>query len=143
ALAVAATALLGTCLLGPSAGLIASCALLSSVLFVAFSRYLRPETLFVAAIQWGVTGLLLGLRRTSAAAKPIASPWTVAGCAALGVASLVKDPLGLVGPLLAVMGALALGGRLRPVSAWLPWSGLAVLLVVGCGWYLVAAYHNA
>ena len=142
-LAVAGTALLGTSLLGPTGGLIAGGALLSSVLFVAFGRYLRPETLFVAAIQWGLTGLLLGLQRTSAAARPTPSPWTFVGCAALGVASLVKDPLGLIGPLVAVGAALVLGGRAWPLSGWLPWGGVGLLLVVGFGWYVVAAYHNA
>ena len=60
-LAAAATALLGARLLGPWAGLGAAGALLSSALFVVFGRYVRPETLFVAAIQWGLAGLLLGL----------------------------------------------------------------------------------
>ncbi len=39
------------------------------------------------------------------------------------MASLVKDPLGLVGPLAAVGIALALARRARPLSAWLPWGG--------------------
>src|SRR5262245_54249078 len=159
ALAAAATALLGTRLCGASGGLIAAGALLSSVLFVAFGRYLRPETLFVAAIQWGFTGLLLDLVKSDPARQPASRAdvsrriqdrsrtggrgWALVGCAALGAASLIKDPLGLIGPLLAVGIALALAGRARPVSAWLPWGGLTVLLVVGCGWYVLAALRNA
>jgi len=42
-------------------GVLAGAALLSCALFAAFGRYVRPETLFVAAIQWGFTGVLLGL----------------------------------------------------------------------------------
>jgi 4-amino-4-deoxy-L-arabinose transferase-like glycosyltransferase len=57
-LAVAGTTLLGVRLLGVGGGLLAGAALLSCALFAAFARYLRPETLFVAAIQWGFTGLL-------------------------------------------------------------------------------------
>jgi 4-amino-4-deoxy-L-arabinose transferase-like glycosyltransferase len=57
-LAVAGTTLLGVRLLGPGGGLLAGAALLSCALFAAFARYLRPETLFVAAIQWGFAGLL-------------------------------------------------------------------------------------
>src|SRR5260370_31196698 len=57
-LAVAGTTLLGVRLLGIGGGLLAGAALLSCALFAAFARYLRPETLFVAAIQWGVVGLL-------------------------------------------------------------------------------------
>jgi len=142
-LAVAATAVLGARLLGPRGGVIAAGALLSSALFLAFGRYLRPETLFVGAIQLGFTGLLLGLGDASTPARRTASPWTLVGCAALGVASLVKDPLGLVGPLVAVGLALALAGRARPLSAWLPWGGVALLLAIGLGWYVVAAVRNA
>src|SRR5229473_4116716 len=61
AAAVAGTTLLGVRLLGPGPGVLAGAALLSCALFAAFGRYVRPETLFVAAIQWGFTGLLLAL----------------------------------------------------------------------------------
>jgi hypothetical protein len=142
-LAAAATALLGARLLGAGGGVIAAAALVSSALFLAFGRYLRPETLFVAAIQWGFTGLLLGLPGPPSGPRPGGSTWTVAGCAALGVASLVKDPLGLLGPLAAVGLALALAGRARPLSTWLPWAAMGLLLVTGFGWYVTAAVRNA
>ena len=71
--------------------------------------------------------------------------WTYVGCAALGAASLVKDPLGLLGPLAAVGIALALRGRERSLSlsSWLPWGGVVLLLTIGFGWYVVAAVRNA
>ncbi|MEX2222314.1 MAG: glycosyltransferase family 39 protein [Candidatus Rokuibacteriota bacterium] len=62
-LAVAATTLLGVRLLGPAGGVLAGVALLSCALFAAFARYVRPESLFVAAIAWGFTGLLLALEQ--------------------------------------------------------------------------------
>ena len=134
-LAAAATALLGARLLGPWAGLGAAGALLSSALFVVFGRYVRPETLFVAAIQWGLTGLpgRHGGERTA----PRLAPGR--GCTGLALASLAKDPLGLIGPLGASALALALGGRLGWQSARLPWGDVAVLAILGFGWYLVAA----
>jgi 4-amino-4-deoxy-L-arabinose transferase-like glycosyltransferase len=135
ALAVAGTALLGARLLGPAAGLIGGVALLSSGLFAFYGRYVRPETLFLAAIQWGFTGLMLGWRERSRA-------WALIGCAALGLAALAKDPLGLVGPLAAVAIALALARATRPVSRWLPAAGVAVMLAVGLGWYAAAALRN-
>jgi 4-amino-4-deoxy-L-arabinose transferase-like glycosyltransferase len=175
-LAVAGTALLGARLLGPAGGLLAGAALLSCALFAAFARYVRPETLFVAAIQWGFTGLLLGQirapgsdSRTSPGAFPPGVPqgadarirpsvlcggpemapalphsadkpgWAILGCVALGVAALAKDPLGMLGPLAAVAMAMLLAGRLRPVRAWMPALGVALLLVVGLAWYAVAA----
>src|SRR5262245_2496412 len=67
--AAAATATLGARLLDPLGGVAAAGALLSSALFLVFGRYVRPETLFVAAIQWGFTGLLLGLDGPAARAS--------------------------------------------------------------------------
>ena len=130
-LAVAGTTLLGVALLGRGGGVLAGAALLSCALFAAFARYVRPETLFVAAISWGFAGLLLELRGSRG--------WGLVGCAALGVAALAKDPLGLIGPLLAVAGALWLAGRARPVRAWLPAAGVALMLVLGAGWYVAVA----
>jgi hypothetical protein len=138
AAAAAATALLGARLLGPGAGLLAAAALLSSALFVVFGRYVRPETLFVAAIQFGLTGLLLGVTSEGRGARR----WAVAGCAALGLASLAKDPLGLIGPLAAIAVALAACGRLRPFRRWLPPAGPALMLVAGLGWYAWSALRH-
>ena len=134
-MAAAGTAVLGARLLGPGGSLFAAGALLSSALFLSFGRYVRPETLFVAGIQWGFAGLLLGLsepepRRSRA--------WSLLGCAALGVASLVKDPLGLVGPLAAVGVTLVLRGAGRPLGRWLPPAGVVLLVVIGGGWYAAA-----
>lgn len=136
ALAVAGTALLGTRLLGTAWGLAAGVALASSALFLVHGRYVRPETLFVAGIQWGFTGLLL------AGEGHAGRRWAVAGCAALGVAGLAKDVLGTLGPLLAVGVARALAGRFRPVSAWLPPVGIAVMLGLGLGWYALVAIRD-
>ena len=136
-LAAAATALLGARLLGPRGGLAAAGALLSCALFLVFGRYVRPETLFVAAVQWSFTGLLLAL------AVPKEGRgrrlWLLVGCAGLALASIAKDPLGLIGPLAAVAGALGLAGRLPARSLPLPWAGVGLLLGVGVGWYLLAA----
>jgi 4-amino-4-deoxy-L-arabinose transferase-like glycosyltransferase len=158
--AVAATTLLGARLLGAGGGVLAGLALASCALFAAFARYVRPESLFVAAVAWGFTGLLLGLQlggarnglrtppdRGASADPPTAAStaagsgaaWAIVGCAALGVAALVKDPLGLLGPLAAIALAAALAGRLRPARAWLPPLGVVLLAVIGLGWYAVAA----
>ena len=192
-LAVAGTTILGVGLLGRSGGFLAGAALLSCALFAAFARYVRPETLFVAGISWGFTGLLLGMcgRPFAAAAftdfsnagaqkwpphspsggqplesevrsspsggrplesevrsspiggQPVASRWALVGCGALGVAALAKDPLGLIGPVGAVAGALWLAGRLRPVRAWLPVGGVVLMLALGAGWYVAVAARES
>jgi len=139
AVAAAATALLGARLLNPSAGLLAGAALSSCALFLVFGRYVRPETLFVAAIQLGLTGLLLGLRGEGRGAS---RRWAVIGCASLGVAALAKDPLGLLAPLAATGAALALCGRLRPLRGWLPPTGVAIMLLLGLGWYAWSALRH-
>jgi len=164
-LAVAGTTLLGVRLLGIGGGLLAGAALLSCALFAAFARYLRPETLFVAAIHWGFVGLLwqfgpadsrLSLSSFSSAGAqkwPPHSPsggqpdavagfgpghlFALVGCVALGVAALAKDLLGLVGPLAAVAVALWLAGRVWPVRAWLPAAGIVLMVGLGVGWYVV------
>ena len=140
AAAAAATAFLGARLLGPGAGLLAAAALLSSALFVVFGRYVRPETLFVAAIQWGLAGLLLGLAAPAESGRR--RVWLLVGCAGLALASLAKDPLGLIWPLAAIAAALAACGRLRPVRRWLPPAGLALMLFLGLGWYAWSALRH-
>ncbi|HET7875534.1 MAG TPA: glycosyltransferase family 39 protein [Methylomirabilota bacterium] len=138
-LAVAGTAILGARLLGARAGFYAGAALLSAPLFTAFARYVRPETLFLAGIQWGMAGLLLAAREAGGAGRG----WAMGGALALGLAALSKDPLGLVGPLAAVAVALTLSGQARPVARWLPWRGLGLMLLVGLGWYAMASLANA
>jgi 4-amino-4-deoxy-L-arabinose transferase-like glycosyltransferase len=139
ALAAAVTALLGARLLNPAGGLLAGAALSSCALFLVFGRYVRPETLFVATIQMGFTGLLLGLRNGS---RSTSVRWSIFGCASLGLAALVKDPLGLMAPLLALGAALALCGRLRPLRRWLPGTGVALMVLLGLGWYAWAGLRH-
>jgi 4-amino-4-deoxy-L-arabinose transferase-like glycosyltransferase len=129
--AVGATAWLGARLLGARAGLIAGVALLTSIGFFAYGRYVRPETLFVAALAGGFALCLVGVRDGR-------SGLCVAGLAVFGLAALAKDPLGALLPPLAIGLALALAGRARPVSAWLPWAGVAACLVIGFGWWIGA-----
>jgi len=129
--AVGATAWLGAQLLGARGGLVAGVALLTSIGFFAYGRYVRPETLFVAALAGGFALCLVGIRdgRRGLCA---------AGLALFGLAALAKDPLGALLPPLAIGAALALAGRARPVSAWLPWTGVAACLVIGFGWWIGA-----
>src|SRR5438132_531576 len=129
--AVGATAWLGAHLLGPRGGLVAGVALLTGIGFFAYGRYVRPETLFVAALAGGFALCLVGIRdgRRGLCA---------AGLALFGCAALAKDPLGALLPPLAIGVALALAGRARPFSAWLPGTGVAACLIIGFGWWVGA-----
>jgi len=129
--AVGATAWLGGRLLGLRGGAVAGTALLTSIGFFAYGRYVRPETLFVAALAGGFALCLIGIRdgRRGLCAM---------GLAVFGLAALAKDPLGALLPPLAIGLALVLAGRARPLSAWLPWTGIAACLVIGFGWWIGA-----
>jgi 4-amino-4-deoxy-L-arabinose transferase-like glycosyltransferase len=129
--AIGATAWLGARLLGWRGGLLAGLALLTGIGFFAYGRYVRPETLFVAALAGGFALCLVGIREGRRGL-------VVAGLAVFGFAALAKDPLGALLPPLAIGAALALAGRARPLGAWLPWPGVVACLVIGFGWWLVA-----
>jgi hypothetical protein len=133
--AIGATAWLGARLLGARGGFIAGAALLTSAGFFAFGRYVRPESLFAAALAWGFALVLTGLAEARRAR-------VVAGLAAFGVAALAKDPLGVAGPLLALGAALALAGRTRPLGRWLPWSGVLLLVLLGFGWWVLLEWRT-
>jgi 4-amino-4-deoxy-L-arabinose transferase-like glycosyltransferase len=124
----AAVVWMGTRLLSPAAGLLAGGALLSSAGFFAYGRYLRPETLFVAALAWGFALALVGLSEERRGL-------VAAGLGCFGLAALAKDPLGALGPPAAIAAALALGRRARPIGRWLPWSGAIACAGLAFGWW--------
>jgi 4-amino-4-deoxy-L-arabinose transferase-like glycosyltransferase len=132
---VGAVAWLGARLLGPVGGALAGGALLTSIGFYAYGRYVRPETLFVAALAWGFALALVGIVEERPAL-------VVAGLAGFGLAALAKDPLGALGPP-AILGlGLALGGRARPLRRWLPAAGVAAAVTLGFGWWALVELRS-
>jgi hypothetical protein len=130
-LAVGATAWLGARLAGGRAGVVAGLALLTSLGFFVYGRYVRPDALFVAALAVGFALALSGVAEERRGR-------VTAGLAAFGVAGLAKDPLGALAPPLAIGLALALAGRARPLGRWLPWPGVALGAVIAFGWWALA-----
>jgi len=129
--AVGATAWLGARLGGRRVGLVAGLALLTSLGFFVYGRYVRPEALFVAALAVGFALALSGVADGRRAR-------TAAGLVAFGLAALAKDPLGVLAPPLAIAAAMALAGRARPLGRWLPWPGVALAGLLGFGWWALA-----
>ncbi|HEX9822458.1 MAG TPA: glycosyltransferase family 39 protein [Methylomirabilota bacterium] len=129
--AVGATAWLGARLGGGRIGLVAGLALLTSLGFFVYGRYVRPEALFVAALAVGFALVLSGVVDERRAR-------TAAGLVAFGLAALAKDPLGVLAPPLAIALAMALAGRARPLGRWLPWPGVALAGLLGFGWWALA-----
>jgi hypothetical protein len=130
-LAIAATAWLGARLAGARAGLIAGLALLTSLGFFVYGRYVRPESLFVAALAVGFALALSGVIE----ARPAR---VAAGLAAFGLAALAKDPLGVLAPPLTIALAVTLAGRARPLGHWLPWRGVVAGAALAFGWWALA-----
>jgi 4-amino-4-deoxy-L-arabinose transferase-like glycosyltransferase len=126
--AVGAVVWMGTRLLGPAAGLLAGGALLSCAGFFAYGRYVRPETLFIAALAWGFALALVGLNEERRGL-------VAAGLGCFGLAALAKDPLGALAPPAAIGAALALGRRARPIGRWLPWTGVLGGAALAFGWW--------
>jgi 4-amino-4-deoxy-L-arabinose transferase-like glycosyltransferase len=129
--AVAATAWLGARLAGVGTGMVAGLALLTSLGFFVYARYVRPEALFLAALAVGFALTLSGVAEERRGR-------VVAGLAAFGVAALAKDPLGVLAPPLAVGLALGFAGRGRPFGRWLPWPGVALAAVLAFAWWVLA-----
>jgi 4-amino-4-deoxy-L-arabinose transferase-like glycosyltransferase len=130
-LAIGATAWLGARLGDARTGLVAGLALLGSLGFFVYGRYVRPDALFVATLALGFALALSGLMDRSPAR-------VVAGLAAFGFAALAKDPLGALAPPLAIGLAMALAGYGRPVARWLPWPGVVLALGLAFGWWALA-----
>jgi 4-amino-4-deoxy-L-arabinose transferase-like glycosyltransferase len=130
-LAVGATGWLGARLLGSAGGVLAGGALLTCVGFFAYGRYVRPETLFVATLATGFGCTLVGLTEGR---RGLVS----AGLAAFGLASLAKDPLGAIAPLLVIGLALVLTGQAR-LARRLAWPGVLAWLVLTFGWWTARA----
>ena len=129
--AVGATAWLGARLGSPGMGFVAGLALLGSLGFFAYGRYVRPDALFVAALALGFALALSGV--VDARPRRVA-----AGLAAFGAAALAKDPLGTLAPPLALGLAMALSRRALPLKRWLPWPGVVLAAVLAFGWWALA-----
>lgn len=128
-LAVLAVMWLGWHLLEPFGAMAAGLMLLTSVGFFVYARYVRPESLLVATLAWGFALLLVGIQRGR---RGLAA----GGLAAFGAASLAKDLMAAVAPVLVIAATMLVTGQWRPRDRWLPGQGVAAGLFLAFGWYL-------
>ena len=125
------TAALGADLLGASAGLAAAALLATTPALFTHARVARPDVLLVLLLSLALGSAFRwwrdGRRRDATAAL-----------AFLGAATLAKGPVGPALFALTLGGFLAWQRELRRLPRVVTLPGLAVLVVLGLGWYAVA-----
>jgi 4-amino-4-deoxy-L-arabinose transferase-like glycosyltransferase len=129
------TARLGMLLGSVRVGLLAGLMVATNLEVFLFGRMVKPDLLFVALILLAFVAFadayVGGGRRAL---------WLFYG--ALGLAALAKDILGVVGPLIAVALFFYLTRESDAWPRWVPWSGVALLLVIVVPWYALEEFRN-
>jgi len=130
------TARLGMALGSPRLGLLAGLMVAANLEVFLFGRMVKPDLLFVALILLAFVGFV----QAYAGEGGRRGLWLF--YAGLGLAMLAKDILGAIGPLMAVALFFYLTRESRAWPRWVPWSGVALLMVIAVPWYALAEIHN-
>jgi len=127
----AVTARLGLLLGGPRVGLLGGLMTAANLGLFLFGRLVKPDLVFVLCLTVAWAGF-------AAAYLGRGGRWGLAlFWGGLGLATLAKDLLGALGPLVAVASFFWLT-RERPVAPWRPWWALALFAAVAVPWYAAA-----
>ncbi len=139
ALAVVGTAMLaawlGTRLCSERLGLIAGLSVAANVEVFLFGRLAKPDLLFVFFVLLAFTGLIVAYQSASRRALLVAY-------ASLGAAVMTKDFLGAVGPLAVFALFLFLTRESFNTAPWVPWAGVALLVLLAVPWHLAMEWRN-
>ncbi|MGH7263737.1 MAG: ArnT family glycosyltransferase, partial [Candidatus Rokuibacteriota bacterium] len=130
---------LGRALFGPRAGVLSAVVLATSNLFFWYARQGHPDQFLSLFVSLACLAFWRGLASDDRRARA----WTAGAYAAMALAVLSKGLLGLVLPVLAVAGHLALTGPARAVPARLRLApGLALFLAIVLAWYAPAVTRH-
>ncbi|MEK6666221.1 MAG: glycosyltransferase family 39 protein, partial [candidate division NC10 bacterium] len=139
ALAVVGTATLvawlGTRLHSERLGLIAGLMVAANMEVFLFGRLAKPDLLFVFFILLAFAGFIVAYQSASRRALLVCY-------ASLGAAVMAKDLLGALGPLAAFALFFVLTRERFKTSWWMPWAGVALLLVLAVPWHAVMEWRN-
>jgi dolichyl-phosphate-mannose-protein mannosyltransferase len=128
------TAYLGVVLGGFRVGLLAGLMVAANMGIFLFGRFVKPDLLFILCIMLAYLGFALAYLGRGR--------WPLLlFFGALGLATLAKDLLGAIGPLVAV-GLFFWFTRERPLRPWLPWWGVAVFAAIALPWYALVELGN-
>jgi 4-amino-4-deoxy-L-arabinose transferase-like glycosyltransferase len=130
----AVTAWIGARLGGPRLGLLAGLIVAANLGMFVYARIVKPDALFILFITLAFAGFAATYASGGRAGL-------VVFYASLGLATLAKDLLGAVGPLVVVAIFLWLT-RERPLAPWTPWRGVGLLAAIVLPWYLGMEWHN-
>jgi 4-amino-4-deoxy-L-arabinose transferase-like glycosyltransferase len=130
----AVTGRIGMILGGPRVGLLSGLMVAANLGMFVFGRQVKPDLVFILFIVLAFGGFVIAYRGGGRSGLALFY-------AGLGLATITKDVLGAMGPLVIVAVFLWLT-RERPYSAWAPWWGVAILVAVALPWYLAVEMRN-
>jgi 4-amino-4-deoxy-L-arabinose transferase-like glycosyltransferase len=130
----AVTARLGAVLGGARLGMLAGLMVIANLGMYLYGRLVKPDVPFILCLVLAYAGFAIAYRGGGRGGL-------VLFYASLGMATLTKDVLGAIGPLV-VVALFFLLTRERPVAPWVPWWGILIVLVIAAPWYAAVEWQH-
>ena len=130
----AVTARLGVMLGGARIGMLAGLIVVANLGMYLYGRLVKPDLPFILCLVLAYAGFAVAYRGGGRRALALFY-------ASLGVATMTKDVLGAIGPLV-IVALFFLLTRERPLAPWTPWWGILLLLVIAGPWYAAMEWNN-
>ena len=130
----AVTARLGVLLGGARLGMLAGLMVVANLGMYLYGRLVKPDVPFILCLVLAYAGFAVAYRGGGRRALALFY-------VSLGLATLTKDILGAIGPLL-IVGLFFVLTRERPVAPWVPWWGILLLIAIAGPWYAAVEWHH-